>query len=142
MGQRDARMTTAWERLGQLVREARFRRGWLRQEDLAAAAGVSVAAVSKIERGLGGSGRRPTAVALKVAAALGWSQSSIDRVLAGDDPVPLPGSPVEPPTPEAVRETLDDVIRDIEASPALSKREKRQLIAQVEIIKQDREGWE
>lgn len=73
-------------RLGRIVRAVRRRRGW-RQQDLAAAAGVSQPVVSRLERGHLAS--LTVATALRIMAALeiraewqvSWRGGAIDRLL-------------------------------------------------------------
>lgn len=134
MTEQDAAAQAAWERFGRLVKDARLRRGWRLQDELASAAGVSIPAVSKVERGLGGTGWRATTVALKIAAALGWPRGTVDRVLAGGDP-PEDGQP-----DDSRPESLDDVITEIRASRELSRRDKDILVSLIEQMRQERPG--
>lgn len=80
--------------LGEAVVAERERRGWT-QERLAGEAVVTRAALSNLETGKTKSPRRATV--MKVAKALGWSESQVDRILRDGEteraeeagPVPL-----------------------------------------------------
>lgn len=73
--------------LGRAVRVVRIRRGW-RQEDLAAAAGVSRSTVSRLERGdleflrLGTIRRVARELEIRVQALARWRGGDLDRLLA------------------------------------------------------------
>ncbi|WP_267244405.1 helix-turn-helix domain-containing protein [Streptomyces sp. PR69] len=79
-------------RLGAALKASRVaRRPKMTQEDAATALGVSRATVQNIERG-----SRPSKVNSTIreyAALLGWSKGSVERVLAGDEPVLVQDSP-------------------------------------------------
>jgi transcriptional regulator with XRE-family HTH domain len=70
----------AWPRLGRLVRE---RREALRISQ--GAAGLSASTWRKVEKAVDPPYRRSTLLA--IAGALRWAPESIDRILAGGDPV-------------------------------------------------------
>lgn len=72
----------AWGRLGAALRNARLRQG-MSQRVLAQTAGVSVPAVQSAEAGKVPKGRMPYTLP-RIAAALGWPEDAIDRILAGD----------------------------------------------------------
>jgi len=73
-----------WARLGEAIRDRRRALG-MSQLELAQAAGISEAMLRVIERARRTNVRPATLGA--VARALGWTRDSVDRVLAGGDPV-------------------------------------------------------
>jgi transcriptional regulator with XRE-family HTH domain len=73
-----------WARLGEAIRDRRRALG-MSQLELAQAAGISEAMLRVIERARRTNVRPVTLGA--VARALGWTRDSVDRVLAGGDPV-------------------------------------------------------
>lgn len=73
-----------WVRLGEAIRDRRRALG-MSQLELAQAAGISEAMLRVIERARRTNVRPVTLGA--VARALGWTRDSVDRVLAGGDPV-------------------------------------------------------
>jgi transcriptional regulator with XRE-family HTH domain len=79
-------MERDWARFGQAVKTARATAGDMTQEALAAAAGVGVSTIQTLERG-SRHYAKITANHRAVARALGWTEDSVERVLAGGDPV-------------------------------------------------------
>lgn len=78
-------MGLAWERLGPALKAARADAG-ITQEEMAAEIGVSRATIQKLERGEGL--KKPTSTLRMFARRVGWSDGSVDIVLAGGDPIP------------------------------------------------------
>jgi DNA-binding XRE family transcriptional regulator len=91
-------MNEHWERLGCLLKEAREARD-LTQVALGEAIGVKRAAVGNIEAG---ASRRVTPTLRAYARHVGWTDSSIDDVLAGGEPS------MERPTVETVGQPRED----------------------------------
>lgn len=73
-----------WRRLGEMVREARIRRGYRTQRALAETMGVSSKLINNIELGKNTSYSPTSLIGLEMA--LGWGRGSVERVLSGDDP--------------------------------------------------------
>jgi DNA-binding XRE family transcriptional regulator len=81
----DEPMDLDWDRLGKALQAARLsKRPKLRQPDAAAAIGASRAVIQLIEGGK--EYRKPTATIYAYARLLGWTEDSVDRVLAGGEP--------------------------------------------------------
>ncbi|MFB6776567.1 helix-turn-helix domain-containing protein [Streptomyces sp. NPDC056352] len=72
-----------WEELGRALKAARRAAG-LKQSDVAARLGISLSSVQAIERGTVYAKPTPTIRAL--AAAVGWADGSVERVLGGGEP--------------------------------------------------------
>lgn len=91
----------AWQVAGDQVRARRVELG-LTQQEAAARADVGSSTWLLLERGRQQSFRSLTLAA--VARALRWTPDSIDRILRGEDPVPL----AEPPGGLAAKADLPD----------------------------------
>lgn len=78
-------MGLAWERLGSALKAARTDAG-ITQEEMAVDLGVSRATIQKLERG--GLHTKVTPTMRAFARRVGWSDGSVDIVLAGGDPIP------------------------------------------------------
>ena len=76
-------MATKWTRLGEKLRTARTDLG-IEQQQIAAVIGVGRGAVGNIERG---DVARVTPTIREYARAVGWTDDSPERVLAGREPV-------------------------------------------------------
>ena len=83
----------AWSRLGELIRDARSRRG-LTQDELAARAAVSSRSVQDAEAGRVPRGRMPYTLA-PIARALEWPPGTIEKVLDGGLPPGWSDVPVQ-----------------------------------------------
>ena len=86
----DVDMDLDWQRLGQALKATRSttrdaRGAKLTQEQAAVELGVSRSVIQNIERGIGFD--KPTPTIREYARRLGWAEGSVDRVLAGEDPV-------------------------------------------------------
>lgn len=79
-------MASDWARLGRLLGDARKTRG-TSQIDLADQLSVSRATVQKIERGSEPARGVPTPTYRQMARAVGWTEGSVELVLAGGEPV-------------------------------------------------------
>lgn len=92
-------MSRDWARLGAALKAAREGRQ-LRQEDVAAALGVTRGAIANID---GGRFARATRTVRDYARMVGWSDDSVESVLTGGEPQVTEGegSPVgaDPPPP-------------------------------------------
>lgn len=89
----DGGMDLDWDRLGTALQAARQAiEPELTQDDLAVELGVGRSTIQNIERGQ--AFKRPTPTIRTFARRVGWTDDSVDRVLAGGDPK-LTG---EPPT--------------------------------------------
>lgn len=75
-----------WQRVGVAVRD-RMRELGLNQKDVTAASGISAETIRPIRQGRPGNYSAKTKS--RVAMALSWRPDSIDRILDGDDPVPV-----------------------------------------------------
>ncbi|GAA2948919.1 hypothetical protein GCM10010518_39730 [Kitasatospora cinereorecta] len=75
-------MTRNWPRLGEALKTARCERG-IEQQDVAETIGVKRGALHNIERG---AIARVTPTVLAYARLVGWTDKSVDLVLAGGDP--------------------------------------------------------
>jgi hypothetical protein len=96
-----------WDRLGRAVKE---RREALRISQ--GAAGISASTWRKVEHAVEPPYRRATL--LTIAAALGWTPDSIDRLLDGKDPLELDGTRHGPaPSNRSVEERLDQLEAEI-----------------------------
>lgn len=73
-------MERDWERLGRALRAARLSEG-VSQEDMATELGVGRSTIQKIERGHAFG--KPTLAIRAYARRVGWTEESVDRVLAG-----------------------------------------------------------
>lgn len=109
-------MEQNWARLGAAVAAARRPR--LTQQQLAEKVGVSRGTVQNIEHGKGLTKITPTLRA--VEREIGWAPGSLERVMAGEEPVPLeePAPPkvpsaevAGPPPPSAVASGLPARVR-------------------------------
>lgn len=106
-------MDLDWDRLGKALQAARQdMTPTLTQDELAAELGVGRSAIQNIERGM--AFKKPTPTIRAVARRVGWSDDSVDRVLAGGDPqlVDLPKRPAVqppagPPLPQRIQHELD-----------------------------------
>ena len=119
-----------WQRLAALVSERRGDLG-LTQEEVRAAGGPSTATQRLIEGGH--QSRYQPRILAALETGLKWQRGSVRRILAGGDPLPLPGEPATAPlaaAPEPSRETPgDDVTGAIVA--ALFGPQERRIWAQV-----------
>ncbi|NYV73652.1 helix-turn-helix transcriptional regulator [Streptomyces sp. UH6] len=77
-------MTQDWARLGALLRTAREDRLALSQADLGERIGVGRNALRAVEAG---TGKRITPTIRRYAHEVGWTEDSIESVLAGGEPV-------------------------------------------------------
>lgn len=77
-------MTRDWARLGKHLTESRRAAG-LTQADLASQLNLSRSTIQKVERGA--PFVRSLAIHTAMARAVGWSEESVEQVLAGGDPV-------------------------------------------------------
>ena len=85
----DGGMDLDWDRLGAALKAAREALSpKLRQDELAAELGVGRSAIQNIERGQ--AFKKPTPTIRAFARRVGWTEDSVDRVLAGGDPVDSP----------------------------------------------------
>lgn len=78
----------AWARLGKRIRAERERAGLSRHE-LAELAGVSPGSVQSAENGKKPASRWPQSLSA-IERGLGWAPESVQAILAGDEPTPLP----------------------------------------------------
>lgn len=78
-------MSSRWERLGSLVTAERVRRGHRSLAAFAASTGLSTSTLDSLEHGRKTSYDPSTLSALE--HALGWQAGSVERVLAGRDPL-------------------------------------------------------
>ena len=102
-------MTKDWNRLAACVVRRRAELDGMTQEDLATISGLSVFQIQAIENMRAKNPRVRTIVALD--KALQWEPGSVEAILAGDEPTPLP----EPPAarmPTAVGRAIEDARRD------------------------------
>ena len=76
-------MATKWTQLGEKLRAARIDLG-IEQQQIAVAVGVTRGAIGNIERG---DVARLTPTIREYARAVGWTDDSPERVLAGGEPV-------------------------------------------------------
>lgn len=76
-------MERDWERLGEALQAAR-RAADLSQEDMATELGVGRSTIQKIERGH--EFEKPTLAIRAYARRVGWTEGSVDQVLAGGGP--------------------------------------------------------
>lgn len=83
----------AWSRLGEIIRDARSRRG-LTQDELAARANVSSRSVQDAEAGRVPRGRMPYTLS-PIARALDWPPGTIESVLDGNLPPGWSDVPVQ-----------------------------------------------
>ncbi|MGW6454981.1 helix-turn-helix domain-containing protein [Streptomyces sp. NPDC055078] len=96
------------ERLGAALKASRrARRPQMTQEGTATLLGVSRATVQNIERGTGPT--KPNATVREYAQLLGWTPDSVDRVLAGGEPVLRHQEPEEAPRPKAVAQATPEL---------------------------------
>lgn len=77
-------MDRDWAHFGRAVKAARLDRG-MTQDDLAKAVGVGLSTVQTLERG-SRSYAKVTATHRAIAKAVGWTEESVDAVLAGRTP--------------------------------------------------------
>lgn len=106
-------MDLDWDRLGKALQAARQAvKPTLKQEDLAAELGVGRSAIQNIERGM--AFKKPTPTIRTFARRVGWSDDSVDRVLAGGNPELVgapPQSASQPPAgpalPQRIQHELD-----------------------------------
>lgn len=85
----------AWARLGKLLRDTRERRGASREE-VAGQLGMSAKTIQNFESGRVPNRDRIPPNLAKLVTAMGYTADSIERVLGGDDPVPVaPEGPVK-----------------------------------------------
>jgi len=111
-----------YARLGEQLKAARTaRRPRISQTDAAAALGVGRSTIQKMESG--GAGQVTPTTLRAYAQWLGWSADSIERVLAGGDPVPA----------EETQHALSDAVPDASLPPDIEYelREGRVLGGQV-----------
>ncbi|WP_043469036.1 helix-turn-helix domain-containing protein [Kitasatospora sp. MBT66] len=88
-------MERDWARLGSLLRAGR-QAGGSTQDELGALIGVTRNALATIEKG---EARRVTSTIRSYAREVGWAEGSVERVLAGGEPVLRePGDEPEPPS--------------------------------------------
>ncbi|WNI20313.1 helix-turn-helix transcriptional regulator [Actinacidiphila sp. ITFR-21] len=102
-------MTRNWTRLGEELKSARAGRG-LEQQQVAAKVGVKRGAIRNIERG---AIAKVTPTVLAYARLVGWTEDSVERVLAGEAPrisEPEPRQPEPRQQPEAEPESECDPI--------------------------------
>ncbi|MFD7410653.1 helix-turn-helix domain-containing protein [Kitasatospora purpeofusca] len=97
-------MSRDWARLGRLLRAGREAAGRT-QDDLGTEIGVTRNAIAAIEAG---AAKRITPTIRSYARAVGWSDTAVDAVLAGDDPFVAEGSAA----PSAAAETAARAIAD------------------------------
>lgn len=96
------RMTPQWKRLGAELRKARKAAG-ISQVDLAQAVGIGRSTVQAVERGK--EYTKPAAVHRVIARAVGWTDESIELVLAGGEPEAL-----APPIAQAVERNVESAV--------------------------------
>ncbi|MEU9777742.1 helix-turn-helix transcriptional regulator [Streptomyces sp. NPDC047968] len=102
-------MDRDWARLGRLLKAAREARG-LEQQAVAAAIGVGRGAMLRVERG---DVSRVTPTIVGYAKAVGWTEGSVEAVLAGGEPTTVePEQPAAPPAPQAAV-TAPDLVREL-----------------------------
>ncbi|WP_255951614.1 helix-turn-helix domain-containing protein [Streptomyces odontomachi] len=77
-------MDRDWKRLGMALQAARTEHLGLPQDELAAELATSRSTVQAIERG--DSRKKPSQTIRAYARRVGWTDDSVDRVLAGGDP--------------------------------------------------------
>lgn len=99
----DVAMDLDWDQLGKALQAARLGEG-IRQEDLADALGVGRSTIQMIEAGH--SYKRPTPTVRAFARRVGWTEDSVDRVLAGGRPRNRPA--IVEPTPPSVEVSAAD----------------------------------
>lgn len=88
----DEPMDRDWTRLGKALQAARRAPSvGLTQEEMAEALGVGRSVIQLIEGGK--EYKKPTASMRTYAARVGWAEGSIERVLAGGDPILAGGAP-------------------------------------------------
>jgi hypothetical protein len=80
------------ERLGRYVRERRERQLGQSRDQIFERGGPSTATQRNIENNLKPGHRYRPADLVKLARALGWTDDSLDRVLAGEEPVERPAN--------------------------------------------------
>lgn len=113
--------------------EARRRELKLTQEELATEAKVSLTTVRDVEKGrrvsMRASGQK------RLTAALGWTTDSIDRILRGEDPLPVtgiyiePGAEPRPQTDPAIVKQITELRARIVALEEKVERQGRDLLA-------------
>ncbi|WP_434593491.1 helix-turn-helix transcriptional regulator [Streptomyces sp. A5-4] len=93
-------MSRDWPRLGEMLKTARAERG-MEQQDVAESIGVKRGALYNIDRG---AITRVTPTVLAYARLVGWTEKSVDLVLAGGDPVSREDEQPAAPSPETAPE--------------------------------------
>jgi hypothetical protein len=106
-----------WNRLAELIRAEVARQGGARA--FAESSGIGQRTVERLENGEQ-SGYR-TGTIDRLEAAMGWQHGSVDRVLEGGQPQPLP-DPI--------------MAKILDAWPHLSRRDRRVVLALVEALRQ------
>lgn len=113
-------MDLDWDRLGTALQAARQAiEPELTQDDLAVELGVGRSTIQNIERGQ--AFKRPTPTIRTFARRVGWTDDSVDRVLAGGEPQLTDRTP-EPADPH------------LSTGPALPLRIKHELAGEGELI--------
>ena len=85
-----------WEELGRALKEARKAAG-LKQTEIAKRLDISLSSVQAIERG--NAFAKPTPTIRAFAAAVGWADGSVERVLEGGEPTLARDEPKSSPEP-------------------------------------------
>lgn len=113
-----------WRRVGVAVRA---RRGTRTQEEVAAAAEMSSTVLGEIERGDRDNFTGRTLA--KLSTALRWSTDSIDRILAGEEPIEVPNS-----VPEGVSYRRAEAGNDVLAELRSIRSSLDRTLGQLEVL--------
>lgn len=113
-------MDLDWDRLGAALQAARLAMApELTQDELAVELGVGRSTIQNIERGQAFKKATPTIRAF--ARRVGWTDDSVDRVLAGGDP-------------QLADRTQEPTVRQPSAGPALPARIEHELTQEGELV--------
>ena len=113
-------MDLDWDRLGRALQAARQdMTPELKQDELAVELGVGRSTIQNIERGQ--AFKKPTPTIRAFARRVGWTDASVDRVLAGGDP-------------ELVDRPHEAATRKSPAGPALPTRIEHELTQEGELV--------
>ncbi|MFH8380686.1 helix-turn-helix transcriptional regulator [Kitasatospora sp. NPDC018058] len=104
-------MDRDWGRLGRAVKAARQDSG-MTQDDLAKAVGVGLSTVQTLERG-SRSYAKVNATHKAIAKAVGWTEDSVEAVLAGGNPTIQGRHGDVTPSVEAEGEVVDELLDEL-----------------------------